>query len=334
MSEKKYFSEINICRGIAVLLVLLGHSFPDAQTGIEYVGVKWVFDFLYAFHMGLFFILSGFVSAKKIYEADSPVSVEVLKKVKRLLIPYFVYSVITLFLKVFFESYANNPFSLSEFWQILLGKNPNGGLWYLWTLFVMSVFLYLLAKAIRPCSEKTKTGILLGVGTVTYILYLVFPSMFLTRVFTYTIFYIFGVILGRYYEYFGEKFFRPVLAVILLALVFVIKCPMLDWSVTYLITGVMGSYALLTFSVLINRNSKSKGFQILDVIGSYSYDIYMISYFVQVPIRVVCWRILGFNYWITVACMFVFGLVVPYFVSKYIIRRVPVFRKLFIGDWR
>ena len=32
LNTKKYYDEINIARGIAVLLVLLGHAFPDVLS--------------------------------------------------------------------------------------------------------------------------------------------------------------------------------------------------------------------------------------------------------------------------------------------------------------
>ena len=63
---KRYFTEINIARGIAVLLVLLGHSFPDAQTGITNPIAKSIFSFVYAFHMETFFALAGFGAARKV----------------------------------------------------------------------------------------------------------------------------------------------------------------------------------------------------------------------------------------------------------------------------
>ena len=48
--KKRFFTEINVARGIAVLLVLLGHSFPDSQTGITSPVAKSIFNFVYAFH--------------------------------------------------------------------------------------------------------------------------------------------------------------------------------------------------------------------------------------------------------------------------------------------
>ena len=37
---------------------------------------------------------------------------------------------------------------------------------------------------------------------------------------------------------------------------------------------------------------------------------------------------------ITVALMFVLGTVLSYLISKYILRKIPVARKIMLGDWK
>ena len=57
---KKHYKEIDIVRGIAVLIVLLGHSFPDAEEGFfPAPGYKWIFDLCYSFHMAVFLRFRG-----------------------------------------------------------------------------------------------------------------------------------------------------------------------------------------------------------------------------------------------------------------------------------
>ena len=59
MGEKK-IEEITILRGIAFLLVIIGHSYPD--SAYEYINdyTQFFHDYIYSFHMPLFFIISGF----------------------------------------------------------------------------------------------------------------------------------------------------------------------------------------------------------------------------------------------------------------------------------
>ncbi len=330
---KKYYSEINIARGIAVLLVLLGHSFPDAQTGFLYPGAWWVFDSMYAFHMALFFMLSGFVTGKKVYAGDGVWKTEVIKKCQRLLVPYLVYSLITMVLKVFMNDYANNPFRLSDLWKILIGKNPNGGLWYLWTLFMIFIIVFALSKLMKKWDDTKKTIFLLGFGVVCYLVYRFLPTGFLNHIFRYMVFYNLGIVCFRYYDKVKNRL-KLWLAIPAIIMVFVLECPFLPiGKPEYFVTAMLGSYAILAFAVMISRNGSGKLFDFFDFAGNYSYDIYVLSYFVQVPIRVIFWRMLGINYWVIVALMLVCGFVVPVVISKYIIRKNGVLRKLFIGDW-
>lgn len=328
-----YFSEINIARGIAVLLVLIGHSFPDAQTGFQYRSALWIFDSMYAFHMALFFSLSGFVTGGKIYLGNASIKTEFIKKCQRLMVPYLVYSVITMILKLVMNEYANNPFGLSDMWKVLLGKNPNGGLWYLWTLFVISIVMFIISKLIAARSDCFKTVFLLVLGLVCYLIWRFLDVGFMGNVVKYLFFYNLGAVCYKHYDKIKNRIFKVGVAVTALVLVVVLECPYLHVKAEYMLTALLGSYGVFTLALWINKKTQSIWFGFFDFAGEYSYDIYMMSYFVQVPIRVVCWGILGMPYWINVVMMFVGGFVGPVIVSKYIIRKVPLFRKLFIGDW-
>ena len=110
IEKKKYYREIHIARGIGVLLVLIGHSFPDAELNwFPDIWVQWGHDYLYSFHMALFFFISGFVMGNKYFCRKEGIIVELIKKVKRLMIPYLFLSYLSLLPKIFWNAYANNP---------------------------------------------------------------------------------------------------------------------------------------------------------------------------------------------------------------------------------
>lgn len=59
-TQKTRNVQMDILRGIAVALMILGHSFIVYPTDISYV--RWcaaVQHFIYTFHMDLFFLISG-----------------------------------------------------------------------------------------------------------------------------------------------------------------------------------------------------------------------------------------------------------------------------------
>ena len=66
MRESTYKHNIilDVAKGIAILLVVLGHSFPsNIFNGKETIDIvaKWIFDLVYSFHMPVFFFVSGYL---------------------------------------------------------------------------------------------------------------------------------------------------------------------------------------------------------------------------------------------------------------------------------
>lgn len=325
--NKSYYPEINIARGLAVLCVLIGHSFPDAQTGISSPVALWIETAMYSFHMGCFFFLSGFVSAKKLCSDSLDIRSELSKKAKRLLVPYFFYSFITLGLKQIFAVFANNQFRISEIWKIFIGKNPNGGLWYLWTLFIISMLFLCLNQFTRKRAAYCMAGIIL------YMLYFVFPDSFLRHVFGYSIYFALGILVQQNYHKISPFLHRNLgkFCGILSGTLFVLLVTYTD--APYLITCLLGTFVLFLISCNISSKSKQTYF-VLNELGDYSYDIYLTSYFVQIPIRVIFYKIFPLPYWFVVALMFILGTIIPYFVCKHIIRKIPVTNKILLGNWK
>lgn len=61
----KRIAYIDSIKGFAILLVVMGHTFHDFK------GINMAFiDFIYAFHMPLFFIISGYLGYKKYYDIN------------------------------------------------------------------------------------------------------------------------------------------------------------------------------------------------------------------------------------------------------------------------
>ena len=327
MENKKYYQEINIARGLVVLCVLFGHSFPDAQTGISLPSAQWLHDLMYSFHMGCFFILAGFVSGSKLRACKGNLQLEIGKKFKRLIVPYLFYSIITMGLKQVFSAFANNQFDVSEIWKILIGKNPNGGMWYLWTLFIISIVFLLINQVSRSAI------VYIMVGIVMYAVYIFLPSTFLDNVFGYAIFYSIGIILQTKYESI-EKIFNSKIGLISAIISGIIFIGLVTFEASiYLVTCLLASYSVLTLSYFFAKKKDSSTYAVLTELGRYSYDVYLLSYFVQIPIRVIFYRIFPMPYWIVVAMMFVLGTIIPYILSKYVVRKISITNKILLGNW-
>ncbi|MBQ6180935.1 MAG: acyltransferase family protein [Ruminococcus sp.] len=75
---KKRIEYIDIAKGIAIILVIIGHTVPDGS---------FLKDYIYGFHMPLFFLVSGY------FFKERPVKEYVRKQGVRLMVPYAVTAV-------------------------------------------------------------------------------------------------------------------------------------------------------------------------------------------------------------------------------------------------
>lgn len=84
---------LDIAKAICIILVVVGHYIPDNSP--EWY--KLIHDVIYTFHMPLFMFASGYVyiaTKKDIGYGDF-----IVKKIKRLMVPYLTTSVIVISLK-------------------------------------------------------------------------------------------------------------------------------------------------------------------------------------------------------------------------------------------
>ena len=127
--KKDRIDWLDSLKGFGILLVILGHTqFPYK-------------DYLYWFHMPLFFILSGYT-----LHLTYSCKVFIIKKINSFIIPYFIFGVLLIFMTYF----ANPKAALLEFLKLFYGGIKNGGtlgtLWFLPTLCLAEMLLYILNK--------------------------------------------------------------------------------------------------------------------------------------------------------------------------------------------
>lgn len=128
---------IDVVRGAAIILVVLGHAWRGLWGG----GILTDADLfsrvdqaIYLFHMPVFFILAGFVFRK----GRRPSPVGFLKsRAVRILYPMLLWFYIFVGVNVLMSSYVNTPLGLDR----LLGPPLPFGthLWFLWALLVIQI---------------------------------------------------------------------------------------------------------------------------------------------------------------------------------------------------
>lgn len=141
MNNDKRFDYIDSAKAFGMMAVMWGHiHFNDIST-----------YFVYAFHIPLFFFLSGMVFVPEKYGGFKSF---VVRKVKSLLIPYVIYSVITWMIWVAYVSLTRQQ--VDSIWapllETLLARGSEGylihnaPLWFVPCLFVVELIYYWISK--------------------------------------------------------------------------------------------------------------------------------------------------------------------------------------------
>lgn len=138
---------IDMAKGITMLLVLFGHLpgsgnnpwFPDIVGGIAII---------YYFHMPAFFFLSGLT-----FKANDSFPAFLFKRVRRLLVPYFFFSLyaigkilISWSAPAMFEGFHAASMGSPAHELLIVATGQAEGLWFFWALFWGDIVLWLVAR--------------------------------------------------------------------------------------------------------------------------------------------------------------------------------------------
>jgi len=176
---------IDIAKGIGILLVALAHA--DISLISPYLH-----QFIYSFHMPLFFFLSGYF-----FNPETPFWMLLKKRFNTILKPYFITIALIYIASL---SFTNMRF-MNAFGRILKSLYGTGyyidwvQLWFLPSLFVTSLFAYMFYRTvlIRIKNRYVRWAILLGMQGIA----IAFLDMF----------YPFSIsVLGRNQELYGLPF--------------------------------------------------------------------------------------------------------------------------------
>ena len=129
--------DIDIAKGICIVLVVTGHYVPADAPGWYLTLV----NIIYKFHMPLFMFASGLVhqATKK----PVPYKRFIWKKFKRLGIPYILVSLMIICIKLLSDNkmYLAHPVSLSSFYEILYLPSAGFFLWFVYVLFLIFLII-------------------------------------------------------------------------------------------------------------------------------------------------------------------------------------------------
>lgn len=155
---KKVLHWLNSAKGIGVILVILGHLlYKSSWTTLN--------QFIYAFHMPMFFLVSGYVQKPTLKRLFLP------NKVLRLLVPFLIYTLFSIpILSPLMLGEEAGPREVLEDAFYLHGQVSNNPLWFLMVLFEVYCLFFLLHWALgHPAGQLLLCAGAFGAGGWLYL---------------------------------------------------------------------------------------------------------------------------------------------------------------------
>jgi fucose 4-O-acetylase-like acetyltransferase len=276
---KSRLNWVDIARGIGIITVLYGH----AISGDSFRHI------IYAFHMPLFFFLSGIVFNP---QKNSQFFPFVIKNIRTILIPYLLFSVLSYGIWLLSRSSLPQVNELLTHMASILYGNSNGlffnvVLWFLPCLFVTRLVFWVFTHFIKNLSRIL--FVLIGLSIISYIFSLVFPGIKLPfgieTAFTATVFYGLGYIWNSKGKKVMQQIQVPSFAFIGILLVVTIVFASINFNlygyqidmrlnrysnyVFFYIAALSGISAVVLGSMVLKKNS------LLEKIGKYSLPLFV-----------------------------------------------------------
>lgn len=309
---RERYKELDLMKGIGILLVYLGHSF-------NFPNFKWtkILFFLgntvYSFHMPLFFFISGLLS-----NTNKEINLEKFYKgkLKRLLIPYLFINAIDFFPRTLFPKLVNSEFGGVK--EVLFYGTKIS--WFVYTLFIIFMFFPFLDKYILKKDKYYLFGIFLVV--INYLKVFNNIEMFsLNKVVTYLLHFYLGYIIKPFYKEkikngIGSKnltFF--IISIIFLSLSY--RYHYLNYfnSVIFSILGV-----LFVLNISLRMKEDTNIYKFFNFLGINSLTFYLIEGFITVVYRVVLLRIIPIEKsYLLVSVFFTLRVFTAYIIVKFIV---------------
>lgn len=264
-----YIDEI---RGLAILLVVIGNL-------IQFNGVSTnhpVFEFIYSFHMPLFFAVSGYITEKVTFITNyKQYALYLKKKIISLIIPLFTWSLLV------------SKFVLAEHWNTITWENiyniiSSPGLWFLKMLFVILFFYGIFNYICNILKIKTILNFAISLFTIVSIsLLIVFIGIMEINFIMFSFAFYVGVIISKYKKI--EEICLGNVIYTISTVVFIVLST--HWNfmgnvIDDIYKIIISTSAFIFFLNLFTKiNLKNKAKEILLLFGRYSLSIYVIQFY-------------------------------------------------------
>lgn len=251
---KTRLTYIDIARGIAILLVVIGHMNQFYRNNLD-ISNPQMLSFIYTFHMPLFFIISGMLFSEKSFK-DVSFTKFLIKKIKTLIVPYLFLDITGGLFNVFAYSDATIINIKNVVVNTLTLHCNVGANWFISALFIGEIILYFFMKFYTPIYKY--------IAWIPFLLINVFyPFSHWINIFVRGIIAFTFILLGYYLKEFFKSDFNKRWYVILTSLIITYAVSNFNgqidvWGSTIgnpflcVLGGLAGSYAVIGISKLIS----------------------------------------------------------------------------------
>ena len=329
--KKQRYREIDIAKGIAIILVVLGHCVIDTNGKVPLGIPSITAQVIYSIHLSLFFFLSGLLS-NKIIEHKKINGKYILKRFKRLIIPYFVCGLVFVVMQIAQSKMIGEHYSFSSLWKIVIGINPYYNLWFLFVLFILSLIGALIAR-------KNTILIIVIVSLVLSIvagMYVVEGSNILNiplKILKYSFFYYLGMYCGIQYEK-NKKALKlkvGLVAVVVFVLGSVFSLQLNDGIIKSVLGTIISLAGIIIALVISNLICKIKASKAIECFGINCMGIFVISGFILPIIQTLLKNRLNIGYYFITIIYFVLTLFLSLLVSI-LLKKIKILKLLVLGE--
>ena len=341
--NRKDTNYLNIMKGMCIILVVFGHSIVPSMRENNHI-LQAIWNFIYLFHMPVFFFVSGYLFEinKNRYSNTKEF---ITKKFQLLMIPYFVYSIISYIgINVCTQiPKLNSILSSSGYFytnlkntiiQILTyQQHMDKHIWFVYALFIIFVINIILKK---KSTYQTGFFMIVVYMIIALLCNLIFIPDLLIKVSLYCIYFYFGRLFININEIHADN--KKSILIVLLFLILAVLQSINPKSINVIIDqlkliilGFLGIYATIFVSKYIEKNNIFD--KVFNFFNIYSYDIYLIHQpFIVSGLCGVLMKFTTFSMYSIVVIGTVIGIVIPIIVSKYILRKNKYLSFLFLGN--
>lgn len=325
--QNAYIRFIAYLQVIGIILVVLGHSLHEYPDG-DFGGTTLLYRTFMYVRMPLFMFVSGFLMIYTTGVANDPRTTPkrfITSKLKRLLLPFLVLTVVTFLPRAILSPIADDTISLSadSFIKafVLPTSMPIPYLWFLQASFILLITCFIFMLFIRRIKLPAQAGVLvlcaafLGLAVADIDMPQAFALYKIKNLGFYFVlgcaYCVFMPAVDRFVPW-SHLWFVALCAACWLGLFAAVESDILPWA------APLCTISGIAMCISITRIMERKNITILDHLCGANYLIFLTSWFLNVLTQQVLAHFVTLPWWVHSALSLIAGIYVPWLGYRYL----------------